>query len=220
MSSPILASCAEIVATLAISLALLDLAGRLEQALGDRGRRGVDAALERDRVGAGGDVAQALVDHGLGQHGGGRRAVTGDVVGLGGDLLGELGAEVLVRVLQLDLAGDGHAVVGDGGSAPLLVDDDVAALGAERHLDGVREAVDAALQRAPRVLVETPGSWPLIPQFFMQVCPGCPYLAVMPPPRTADRGSLRAASRAGAVPGTHARRRGQAARRDPLATSR
>ena len=119
-----------------------------------RGDGGLDAPLEVHRGGAGGDVAQALADHRLGQHGRGGGAVTGDVVGLGGDLLGELGAEVLVRVVELDLAGDGHAVVGDRGRAPLLVEDDVAALGAERHLDGVGEGVDAALERAARVLVE------------------------------------------------------------------
>src|SRR5699024_7282831 len=78
--------------------------------------------------------------------------VAGHVVGLGRDLLRELRAEVLVRVLELDLTGDGHAVVGDRGGAPLLVQDDVAALGAERHLDGVRELVDAALERAACVL--------------------------------------------------------------------
>ena len=59
----------------------------------------VHAALERHRVRAGGHGAQALVDHRLGEHGRGRRAVTGDVVGLGGDLLGQLGAEVLERVV-------------------------------------------------------------------------------------------------------------------------
>ena len=106
---------------------------------------------------AGGHVAQAGVHEGLGEHGRGGGAVTGDVVGLGGDLLGELGAEVLVRVIELDLAGDRHAVVGDGGSAVLLVDDDVAAAWAERHLDGVGESVDAALQRAAGVLVELQG---------------------------------------------------------------
>ena len=104
-----------------------------------------------------GDVAQALADHRLGQHGRGRRAVTGDVVGLGGDLLGELGAEVLVRVVQLDLLGDRDAVVGDRGGAPLLVDDDVAAPRAERHLDRVGELVDAALERLARRVVELQG---------------------------------------------------------------
>jgi hypothetical protein len=53
--------------------------------------------------GAGGDVAQAFLDQCLGEDGGGGGAVTGDVVRLGGDFLGQLGAEVLVRVVQLDL---------------------------------------------------------------------------------------------------------------------
>ena len=66
----------------------------------------------------------------------------------------ELRTEVLERVVELDLTGDGHTVVGDGRRAPLLVEDDVAALGAERHLDGVGERVDAALERAAGVLVE------------------------------------------------------------------
>ena len=132
----------------------LDVDGHVQQVLGDGGGGLLDAALEGHRVGAGGHVAQALADQGLGQHGGGRRAVTGDVVGLLGDLLDELGPDLLVRVLELDLLGDAHTVVGDGGSAPLLLQDDVAALGAERHLDGVGELVHAPLETTPRFLVE------------------------------------------------------------------
>ena len=85
------------------------------------------------------------MDHGLGEHGGGGGAVTGDVVGLGGHLLGELSAEILVGIVELNLLGDGDAVVGDGGGSPLLVQDHVAALGAEGDLDGVGEGVDTAL---------------------------------------------------------------------------
>jgi hypothetical protein len=95
-----------------------------------------------------------LPDHRLGEHGGGGGAVTGDVVGLGGDFLDELGAHVLERVLELDLLGDRHTVVGDRGGAELLVEHDVAALGAERHLDGVGELVDARLEAAAGLLVE------------------------------------------------------------------
>ena len=40
------------------------------------------------------------------------------------------------------------------GRAELLVEDDVAALGADRHLDRVGEAVDALLERATSGLVE------------------------------------------------------------------
>src|SRR5690606_27670540 len=132
----------------------LDLLGELGQLLADAGDGGLDAALQADRVGAGGHVAQALAHQGLGQHGGGGGAVTGDVVGLLGDLLDELGADLLVRLLELDLLGDGDTVVGDGGGAPLLLQHDVAALGAERHLDGVSERVHAALEAATGFLVE------------------------------------------------------------------
>src|SRR5690606_26107004 len=105
--------------------ALADLAGAVQQHLGDLLRGRVGALLQRHRRGARGDAAQPLADQRLGQHGGGGGAVAGGVVGLGGDLLDQLGAEVLVGVLQLHLAGHGDAVVGDGRSAELLVDDDV-----------------------------------------------------------------------------------------------
>src|SRR6202000_2799363 len=115
---------------------------------------GVDPALERDRAGAGRDGAETVVHHGLGQHGRRGGAVTGHVVGLGGDFLGQLGAEVLVVVLELHLTGHGDAVVGDGGRAPLLVDDDVAAARPQRHLHGVGQPVDTTLQRGARVRAE------------------------------------------------------------------
>ena len=115
---------------------------------------GVDAALHQHRVGAGGQVAQAFGDDRLGQHGRGGGAVAGDVVGLGGGLLEHLGAHVLEVVLELDLLGDGHAVVGDGGRAPLLVDGHVAAARAEGDLDGVGEGVDADLELSARLGVE------------------------------------------------------------------
>ena len=101
------------------------------------------------------DVAQALGDDDLGEQRGGGGAVAGDVVGLDGDFLDELGAHVLKRVLELDLLGDGHAVVGDGRRAELLLEDDVAAFRAERDLDGVGELVDAGGEAVTGFLVET-----------------------------------------------------------------
>ena len=114
----------------------------------------LDAALDDHRVGAGGHDPEALGDDRLAEHDRGGRAVAGDVVGLGRDLLEELRAHVLERIVELDLAGDRHAVVGDRRRAELLVEDDVAALGADRHLDRVGEPVDAALERATSGLVE------------------------------------------------------------------
>ena len=149
-------------------LAGLDGAGGLLD-VGDDGVDGLlDAALDDHRVGAGGDDPQALGDHRLAQDHRGGGAVAGDVVGLGRDLLEELRAHVLERVLELDVASDGDAVVGDRRGAELLVEDDVAALGADRHPDCVGEAIDAPLERATSGLVEDellgqvevpPGMW-------------------------------------------------------------
>ena len=121
--------------------------------------RALDAALERHRVRAGGDVLHALPDHRLGQQRRGGGAVARDVVGRRGDLAHELGALVLEDVLDLDLTRDRDAVVGDRGRAELLVEHDVAARGAERHLHGVGDCVDARLERPARILV--------VLQFFM-----------------------------------------------------
>ena len=151
ISSPISLSAAEMVATWAISSLPLTSVGHAPGcAATTRLGAEVDALLEQHRVGAGGDVAHALVHDRLGQHGGGGGAVAGDVVGLGGGLLQQLGAHVLRTVLELDLLGDGHAVVGDGRGAELLVERDVAALGAEGGLDRVGEDVDALLERLAR----------------------------------------------------------------------
>ncbi len=155
MRSPIVASWAEMVATCAIDVLALDRDRDLVELGADRLDGCVDAALEPGRVGAGRDVLQAGVDQGLGEHGRGGRAVTGDVVGLGRDRLDQLRAEVLVRVDQLDLASDRHAVVGDDRRAEGLVEHNVAAARAERDLDGVGQLVDTALERAAGLLIET-----------------------------------------------------------------
>src|SRR5690606_9438037 len=94
----------------------LGVGARLGQILqlGDDGRSGlVDAALQIHRVHAGSNRLQAFVDDGLGQYGGSGGAVTGSVVGLGRNVLDQLGAHVLELVFQLDFLGNGHAVLGD-----------------------------------------------------------------------------------------------------------
>jgi hypothetical protein len=111
-----------------------------------------DPALELHRVRAGDDVLGAFAEDRLGQHGGRGRAVTRDVGGLTGHLTNHLGAHVLERILQVDLLGDGDAVLGDGGGAELLVEHDVPALRTEGDLDRIGEAVDAAQDRLPRLL--------------------------------------------------------------------
>src|SRR5690606_1433983 len=105
-------------------------------------------------VHAGGDRLHALADEGLGQHGRGGGAVAGVVGSARGDFLHHLRAHVLELVGELDLLGDGHAVLGDRGRAEALVEHDVAALRAQGRLDGVGEHVDATHHLGARVLTE------------------------------------------------------------------
>jgi hypothetical protein len=136
-------------------VAALDRRRVLLEGLDDGLAGRVHAPAERRRVGTGGDVEQAEANHRLSQHGRRGGAVACHVIGLRGDVLRELGTQVLERVLQVDLAGDGHAVVGDGGATELLVEHDVPAARTQRHLDRVGQFVDAALQCPTSVLVET-----------------------------------------------------------------
>src|SRR5947208_10149476 len=121
-----------------------DLLGVLDE-VGDHGfHRQVDTALQIHRVHAGGNRLGAFTDDRSRQNGRGGGAVAGSVRRLRGDFAHHLRAHVLELVVELDLLGDGDAVLGDAGSAERLVEHDVAALGAERDLHRVVEDVDAA----------------------------------------------------------------------------
>jgi hypothetical protein len=132
------------------------LAGDRPRELLDRGHGGfhgaVDAALDVHRVAAGRHGLDAFPEDGLAQHRGGRRTVTGDVRGLAGHFAQELRAHVFLRVLEIDLFGHGHAVLCGQRGTEFLLQDDVAALGAQGDLDGVRQLVHAAEHRVTRVL--------------------------------------------------------------------
>ena len=86
------------------------------------------------------------MDHGLCQQRSGGGTVAGNIVGLGGDLLHQLCAHVLKGIGQLHFLGDADAVVGDEGSAVLLIQNNVAALGTQRDLYGIGQSVNAGLQ--------------------------------------------------------------------------
>ena len=123
--------------------------------LGDGGVDGlVDAATDSQRIGAGGDVAQTVVDDGLSEQGCGGGTVTHGVVGLGGDLLHQLGAHVLDVVLELDLLSDGNAVVGDGRGTERALQSNVTALGAHGDGNGVGQSVDALGELSAGIGVE------------------------------------------------------------------
>ena len=126
---------------------------RGQQRFGDRVGGLGNSRAQRDRVGAGGDVAQTGLDQRLRQHGGGGGAVTGDVVGLGGDGLDQLRTEVLEGILEVDLAGDRHAVVGDRRTAECLGQHHMPAAGAEGDAHRIGELVDTGLHGAACGLV-------------------------------------------------------------------
>ena len=112
---------------------------------------GFHATFNGHRVGAGGHVLHAIVNHGLGKNGSGGGAVTSDIVSLCGDFLDELCAHILERVLDLDFLGDSHTIIGDSGRAKFLVEDNVAALGAEGDLNRVSEGIDSLAKGSPSV---------------------------------------------------------------------
>ena len=91
----------------------LDLLGLLDEVRDDFGDGKINAALQIHRVHAGGDGFAAFLNDCLRQNGGGRGAVAGDVVGLGGDFAQHLRAHVFELVFKFDFLGDGDAVLGD-----------------------------------------------------------------------------------------------------------
>ncbi len=120
-----------------------DLLG-LGAQLGEYGGYGqIDAALQIHRVGAGRHRLGAFLDDGLREQGRRGGAVAGGVGGLRGDLAHHLRAHILELILELDLLRHRHAVLGDARGAERFLEHDVAALGAERHLDRIGQDVDA-----------------------------------------------------------------------------
>ena len=117
-------------------------------------RRCGDAAVELNWVSASCNVAQALKDERLGQQGRGGGAVASDVVGLDRNGLDQLRAEVLEGLLDVNIAGDGHAVIGNGRATEGLGQYDVAAAWAEGDLNGISQRIDAALNSLASFLVE------------------------------------------------------------------
>ena len=118
-------------------LTRLDIFAHLANFVDDFGHGLIDAALEIHWIGAGGDVFEAFAEDNLSQHGRRRGAVTGDVGRLGRDFLNHLSAHVLVGVLEFDFFSDGNTVFGDGRRAKAFVQDDVATLRSQRHLDSI-----------------------------------------------------------------------------------
>src|SRR5262249_36259346 len=93
---------------------VLHLLGNLVELLNRGFNRLVDAALDADRVCAGGDVLQAFAINRFGEDSGGGGAIARGVAGLAGDFANHLGAHIFIGIFQFDFLGHGDAVFGDG----------------------------------------------------------------------------------------------------------
>ena len=132
----------------------LNVLSGLQELLGNSRDSLLDAALDAHRVGASSNVAQTLGNQSLSQNGSGSSAVTSDVVGLLGNFLDQLGADLLVRILKFDFTCNGDTVVGDQRCAPLALEDYVATLRAQRNLDSVCQGVQTRFETAAGLLVK------------------------------------------------------------------
>src|SRR3990172_7835383 len=110
----------------------------------------IEPSLEVHGAGARDDVAHAVGDDGVGEEDGRARPVPDGGARAFGRLADHLRAEVLRRVLELYLLGDGDTVVADEGHAPLLLDEDTLRLGAEGDADGVSQSRHALQDLLPR----------------------------------------------------------------------
>ena len=124
------------------------------EALNSSAGSSFNAAAQDHRICTGSQILEALADDGLSEQGSGGGAVAGNIVGLGGNFLDELGAHVLKRILELNFLGDGHTVVGDERAAVLLVENNIAALGSKGNLNGIGEGINSTLKRTAGFLAE------------------------------------------------------------------
>ena len=101
--------------------------------------RAIESALQVDRAGAGGNVLDSFGKYRRGQQRGRRRSVADHLARALGRLPNDLGAEVFLVVLQLELLGDRDPIVADKGTAPFLLDEHTLRLRTQRHAHGIGE---------------------------------------------------------------------------------
>ncbi len=112
----------------------------------------VDAALHGHRVHARSHGLHAFSINDLRQHGGGGGPIAGYVGGFRSHLAHHLRSHVFERILKFNLLGHRHSVFGDGGSAKLFLQHDIAALGAQGDLHGVGQLIHTAQDGLPRMI--------------------------------------------------------------------
>src|SRR5688500_11556419 len=101
---------------------VLDLLGDLGEVFDGRFNGFLNAALDADWAGAGGDELQTFAIDRFSQHGGGSSTVAGCVAGFAGDFADHLRAHVFIRIFQFDFLRDRDTVFGDGRGTELFVE--------------------------------------------------------------------------------------------------
>ncbi len=108
--------------------------------------RFVNAAFQDNRVGAGGNILNALVNDSLSQNAGRSGAVAGYVVGLGSNFFNQLSAHVLGSVFQVNFLGNAYTVVGNQRRAKFALQNYIAAFGPQSYFNRISQSVNTALQ--------------------------------------------------------------------------
>ncbi|KAK1245315.1 hypothetical protein MKX08_004944 [Trichoderma sp. CBMAI-0020] len=150
-----------------------NVAGVLLQKVDDRVNGSLDASAQVHGVAAGGDVLDGLGEDGTSQDGGTGGSVTSSLVGLGSNILDQLGTEVLKLVLESDGPGDSNTVyskqhvsnkifdiyskssleilsiptLGDLGRAEAGLNQDISALGSQSSGNGLGQSVGTGQER-------------------------------------------------------------------------
>ncbi len=99
----------------------------------------VQTALDVDGTGTGHNVSHAIGKNGMGEDRGRAGSVTDVFASFLGGLAQHLGAKVLLRILEVELLGDRHAVVADERHTPLFLDENGFGLGTQRDADSICE---------------------------------------------------------------------------------
>ncbi len=80
----------------------------------------------------------------MGQHRGGSGAITGNIVGFGGNFAHELGTAVFEMIFEFDLFRDRDPIVDNLGVAVFLLKHHIPTPGAQGDPDGIGNFVDAS----------------------------------------------------------------------------
>jgi len=124
-------------------LGALDRDGELFEFHNDLIDSHLDATSQVHGVHTSGDRLAAFLEDGTSEDGGSGGAIASLIVGLSGNLLNEVGTDVVVAVAELDVLGDSHTILGDLGHAESPVEDDIAATGSKSDCYGIGEHITA-----------------------------------------------------------------------------